>query len=429
MSKFRIIAIALFFLSFLKKDRDIEEWREIKGYPKYKISSHGRLSLQNKTISKCQEDSNGYVYIGLSKKRSKKIRIHVLVAQAFHPNPENKETVDHIDRNRSNNHVKNLRWFTQAEQNKNRDTSKIRERACRKIEQRTKDGELIRTWSGKTEFMEKFEDEFGKKPNYDSLNVALSMQRKSYLGYNLRYAEEDIIDGEIWKEIEYKEKNFMVSTMGRVRIRSLNRNREYYYSGATYGATNAQGYKTVSSCRVNIMVAIAFIDNPDPENKIFVNHKNGVKDDNNAENLEWMTPQENSQHARDNLPHNQDNVCRKVQQISLQGEIVAEYESASQAAREIGGNNAAIGHVLAGRNKTSKGYFWIYKGDSIPNQLPKKAPLVRKVLQKDLKGKILNEFDSIVSAAEILSYQRGPISKCCNGEKELYHGYRWEFAS
>ena len=430
MSKLRAVSLLLFFISLLKKDKDIEEWKEVPGYRKYKVSSHGKILLQNGKISKCQKDPDGYVYVGLSKKRvCRVIGIHVLVARAFHSNPENKKTVDHIDRNPSNNHFKNLRWATQAEQNKNRDTSKVRERACQKIEQRTKAGELIRTWSGKTEFMEKFEEEFGRKPNYDSLNVALSKQRKSYLGYNLRYAEKDILDGEIWIKLEYKEKTFMVSTMGRVRIHTLNRNREYYYAGATYGMTDASNYKLVSGCRVNIMVALTFIDNPDPERKIFVNHINGIKDDNRVENLEWTTPKENSQHARDNLPHNQENVCRKIQQINLQGEVVAEYDSASQAAREIGGNNAAIGHVLAGRNKTSKGYFWIYKGDPIPDQLPKKAPLIRKIFQKDSEGKILNEFDSITSAAEILSYQRGPISKCCNEEKELYHGFKWEFAT
>lgn len=58
-------------------------------------------------------DRNGYYRVSI---RGKRYGVHRLLAMAFIPNPQNKPTVDHIDRNPSNNSLDNLRWADHKEQ-------------------------------------------------------------------------------------------------------------------------------------------------------------------------------------------------------------------------------------------------------------------------------------------------------------------------
>lgn len=71
--------------------------------------------------------ANGYKTVDLWEDgKSHKKTIHRLLAEAFIPNPENKPTVDHIDGNRQNNSLSNLRWATYSEQNSRFETMGVR---------------------------------------------------------------------------------------------------------------------------------------------------------------------------------------------------------------------------------------------------------------------------------------------------------------
>ena len=96
---------------------DGEEWHVI--YNDYEISNYGRLRRTGQRKFLKGSVKEGYVRISIRTKDGDQSKfVHRLVAEAFIPNPQNKEIVDHIDGNRANNHVSNLRWVT-AEENSN----------------------------------------------------------------------------------------------------------------------------------------------------------------------------------------------------------------------------------------------------------------------------------------------------------------------
>ncbi len=99
-------------------------WLPIKDYPNYEISICGQVRnvKTNKILKpgKC----NGYFLVSLSQNsKSKNFRVHRLVAEHFLPNIDNKKCVDHIDNNRTNNTISNLRWSTFQENNFNQSLS------------------------------------------------------------------------------------------------------------------------------------------------------------------------------------------------------------------------------------------------------------------------------------------------------------------
>ena len=101
---------------------DEELFKPIDDYDNYSISNFGNVK-NNKTnrIMKQCNDSEGYKKINLKKDGKWKIfSVHRLVGNAFLENPDNKPMIDHIDENKSNNNVKNLRWATRNDNGCNR---------------------------------------------------------------------------------------------------------------------------------------------------------------------------------------------------------------------------------------------------------------------------------------------------------------------
>lgn len=90
-----------------------EIWKDIPGYEGlYWASNLGRIRSK-KTILRSHVNNSGYQLLHLYKSnKAKAFTVHRLVAITFLPNPDSKPQVDHIDCDKKNNCVSNLRWIS-----------------------------------------------------------------------------------------------------------------------------------------------------------------------------------------------------------------------------------------------------------------------------------------------------------------------------
>ena len=229
----------------------------------------------------------------------------------------------------------------------------------------------------------------------------------------------------MWKKFIYEgiETDYSVSTEGEVRKDTTN----YILSQSPQ-----QDYKFVTllingqqkRMRVHRMVAMTFIENPD--NKPYVNHINGIRYDNNVENLEWVTQSENIQHAvRTGLMQN--GRKKAVIQYNLNGDRMATFESASEAARQTGGSQSKITMCCKRQRETANDYQWRYYDDIQDVQkVEKKFITGKKVAKCDEEGNILEIFPSFKEAARAVNGTSSAISRVCSGTNIRHKGYKWK---
>lgn len=322
------------------------------------IEPHGFLNV----LLRYKDSSGKYV--------NAQTKIHVIVANLFVPNPDNKKYIIHLDKNRANNRADNLAWATKQEcmffkfygvLSIDEISDEIIHKVCSMSEDPNNTPKQIASAAGCPENLirriwnEGFRSDISSQYNiskckyihidryigadgvkhftsankdkYNSTNGE-EILRKLYLEMkqdrsrsNEEIAEAINVPTWLVEKIRYSFKvtpnltwKDLTGGMRQLIYNGMETQYEINPHGIIYnktrcrltmGTEDSRGYNIIGlkvgdkvvHPHIHRLVALTFIPNDDPENKVEVNHIDGKHMHCHVANLEWVTPQENVEHA------------------------------------------------------------------------------------------------------------------------------------
>lgn len=216
---------------------------------------------------------------------------------------------------------------------------------------------------------------------------------------------------EIWKDVVGYEGYYQVSNLGRVRsldriasngrkikgkILSTKVNTPPYYPRVSLSVNGK-----MKLAQVHRLVAQAFVYNPDPEHKTQVGHKDESRTNNRADNLEWVTPKENS-----NMPLHRERVSKANEGKVLSAETKSKI-SLSQKGKYKGEKNPFYNkhHTNETKKKMSDIKKMTYQGGNHPQ--------AKKVICDNIV------YGSAVEASKALNINRNTLKCWLNGSNKM----------
>ncbi len=179
---------------------------------------------------------------------------------------------------------------------------------------------------------------------------------------------------EEWKAVDGYNGLYCVSNTGKVKSMKWNHSDKEkemkQYDQGGYKLVGIRRNGTHHNYLVHRLVATAFV--PNPRNLYDVNHIDGNKSNNCADNLEWVTKSENIRHAirmglRPPICKNEHKkgdaspICKKILQYTKDFEFIKCWNSVYEIEEKLGYKKSCIHRCCRGERKTYMGYIWRHK--------------------------------------------------------------------